>query len=210
VLKGAGQAAGVSGLSLRLHYDPAILTYRSVEAGPVLTRAMIGEDSDSEADPGKVALGFVCTFKSPTSKEFAAVAEDGVILKVQFTVNAAARDGSNSPLSIENYSVLSTQSPPAELPVTIEAGEVTIKASALSGPWLWLLGAAGLLALLLLLWWLMSSLRGQSAAALSPASEPGASFSHKCMSCGSAIQLPVALFGRSVTCDKCGTSQTAG
>ena len=47
---------GVRAVSLRLTFDPAVLAYKGVEAGPALTRAMVGDDSDPEADPGKVAV----------------------------------------------------------------------------------------------------------------------------------------------------------
>lgn len=146
VLKGAKEAKGVRGMSLRLNYDPAILTFKSVEQGPNLTRAIIAEDIDPKADPGKLALGFVCSFKAPTSKELASVDEDGVVLNVVFTVNADGQAGQKSSLVIDNFRVVNTATPPWELLATSENGEFSVVGPAF--PWMWILIGLGVVLLL--------------------------------------------------------------
>src|SRR5262245_48319264 len=81
-IKGVKDNKGLSCLSFRLSYDPALLKYQSVEKGAVLPGATFGGRVDEEADPGLLGLGFACGSKAASGgeKEMASVETDGVVL----------------------------------------------------------------------------------------------------------------------------------
>lgn len=224
-LKGVKDAKGVRGASMRLSFDPAVLEFKTVDRGPALAQSMLGKDSDQAADPGKVGIGFVCTFKSPTSKEFSAVEDDGVVLNVVFTVKPDAAVGTKSPLKADNFRVIDTGTPAFELNAAAEAGEVEVRRAGLPFPWWWILvGVGALLLLLILLRLLFGGRRRRRDEEEEPRRRPAppptsavprftpegaTTFAHTCVRCGGVIQLPRAMAGHQFQCGSCGTTQTA-
>jgi Cohesin domain len=208
-LKGVKEAKGVRGMSIRLNYDPAILTFKAVNEGPLLTRAIVRKDIDEKADPGKLAFGFLCDTKTPASKEFTSVQEDGVVLTVSFLVNDKATIGQKSALVLDNYRVIDTAEPPFELPVSTEEGAFIVTGPAF--PWIWILIGSGILVFVVLLIALLAGRKKQQPAAALPsfAPDPAATFAHTCIQCGGVIQLPRAMAGQAFQCSACGKTQTA-
>jgi hypothetical protein len=217
-LKGVKDVKGVSCMSIRLSYDPALLTFKALDKGPALPNALYDKSIDETADPGKIGLGFVCGSKSPGGKDMASVEEDGVVLNVKFVVNEKATIDQKSPLKLDNYRALDSAEPPFELSVRTEDGEFAVGGPAL--PWMWILIGAGIAAFLLLV--VIVLMRGKEKAKpdLAHAAPPGATvpprftpegttFAHTCTNCGGVIQLPSAMRGQNFQCGACGTTQVA-
>ncbi len=218
-LRGVKQAKGVRGMTIRLTYDPAILSFKRLEPGPALPgRTMTQKSVDEAADPGKLGLSFLCDTRTPTSKEFGSVEDDGVVLNVVFVVKDDAQVDQKSPLVLDNYRVIDTRTPPFELLVSPENGEVAVAAAGLSR-WWWLIiaGAAVVfLALLALLFRRRPQPTETPAAAAMPSagelprfSPESPTFSYTCVKCGGVLQLPRAMAGKSFQCGACGTAQVA-
>jgi predicted RNA-binding Zn-ribbon protein involved in translation (DUF1610 family) len=223
-VKDIKDAKGLGGMSLRLSYDPQVLTFKSIDKGPALPNAMIEKSVDEKAEPGKVGLVFACSSKAPGSTEMASVQEDGVVLKVMFVVNENAPADHKSPLKLDNIRAGNGADPPEELLVVAEDGEFTVHRPGL--PLLWILIGVGAALLLLLV--VLVARRGRKerpeaamAAMPGPAVAPGTSapprfhpegttFAHTCPKCGGVIQLPKAMMGHSFQCGACGTTQIAG
>ena len=208
-------------MSFRLNYDPALLTFKSLDKGPALPNAMLDKSLDEKADPGKLGLGFACSSKAPGSKEMASIEQDGVVLTLVFVVNDKAAAGKKCALTLDNYRALDSADPPFELPVQPVAGEFTVTGPGL--PWLWILIGAGGVLLLILLLALTRGKKKEPAPALAgvapwqspsapvPSYQPvGGTFAHTCVKCHGVIQLPVAMFGQAFQCGACGTKQLAG
>lgn len=223
-VKGIKDAKSISCMSIRLSYDPALLTVKLLEKGTVLPNAIFDKDVDEKA--GVVALGFACGSKTPGEKEMASVEQDGVVLKVVFTVNDKAESGKKSSLKLDNYRVLDNGELPSEMEVRVEEGEFVVSGTGLPDlPWLWIaLGAIAFLLLLIIL--LLVGRRkkeeprpvyGVPPVAAPPAAplprftpEGATTIAHTCSRCGGVIQLPTAMTGQSFQCGACGATQVAG
>lgn len=220
LVKGAKDAKGVSCMSLRLNYDPALLTFKSLDKGPALPNAIFDKSIDDKADPGKIGLGFACGSKTTGGKEMAAVDSDGVVLKVIFTVNDKAEKGKKAPLKIDNIRALDTDDEaPSELSVTSEDGEFLVIGGPFALPSWWIYVAIGIGVLLLLLIVILAT-RGRKKeepagprkdgagdAALPRFTPQASTFKHKCTQCGGVIPMPVAMVGQSFQCGACGATQ---
>ncbi len=102
-------------MTMRVNFDPKILTFKSIDKGPALPNAMI-DKNESEADPGIVAIGFLCGSKAD-GKSLASVEDDGVVLKLVFVVSDKATTGQKSSLKVDNYRAVDSSDPPFEVEV---------------------------------------------------------------------------------------------
>jgi hypothetical protein len=228
-VKGAKDLSDVkrlSGAELRLNYDPALLTLRKkepVEKGKVLPKAMVSHSVDEKADPGKLGIVFMCDRKSVDSKELASVEQDGELLVVTFVVNDGVTVGKKGPLKLDQIRAVDSDEPPYDISVDPEEGQFTVTGPAAAFPWLWILIGAGVVLLLILLVVLAKrggqkdkpvaavTAQGTVQGTVPPRFSPQATtFTHTCVKCGGAIQLPSAMIGQSFQCGACGTTQIAG
>lgn len=223
-VKGAKDLTGVkrlSGLRMRLDYDSALLTLRKkdpVEKGKALPDAFVIHSVDEKADPGKLGIVVMCKFKTD-SKELASVEQDGELLVVVFMVNDGAAVGKKSPLTLHNIRANDSDEPPYEIGASAEDGEFTVTGPAAAFPWLWIAIGAGVVLLLILLV-LLANRGGRKEQPVAVAAAQGnvpprfhpqaTTFTHTCVKCSGAIQLPTAMIGQSIQCGACGTTQIAG
>jgi Cohesin domain len=142
-LKGA---ADLGALELALRYDPAVLEFKAVEAGPLLKGVPVLESK--AAEPGRLVL----VLASLNSAE-----GDGGVIKVHFLVRGQV--GQKSPLTVEDARAWEGKTN-LEMLVTPEPGEFTVVSAPL--PWLWILLAAGGVLLLLVLVIVASRRRGRA------------------------------------------------
>jgi hypothetical protein len=124
LVKGVKAVKGLGAMSIRLTYDPQVLTYKSLEKGPILPNAIFDASIDEKADPGKIGLGFACGRKSKDSEELTSVEKDGAVLKIIFLVNAKAKIGKKSPLKLDNVRALDSEG--KELPIKLIDGSIEI------------------------------------------------------------------------------------
>jgi predicted RNA-binding Zn-ribbon protein involved in translation (DUF1610 family) len=224
-VKGVKDTKGIAGMTLRVRYDPALLTFKELERGKVLPSAVLDKSVDEKADPGVLGLGFACGSKTPGSQDMASVEEDGVVLVLVFAVNDKAAIGQKCPLKLDNFRAVDNAEPPFELSVVGEDGEFTVVGPGFPIPWLWILIGVGVLILLLLILSLarrrggkgqpgtyvfppaMSASPNGAAAAYVPSQE--ATFLQKCGKCGGMVQLPRGMSGRAFRCGACGANQVA-
>jgi len=222
--KGVKDYKGVSCMSIRLNYDPAMLTFKSLDKGAALPNALFDKSIDEKADPGKIGLGFVCGSKTPDSKDMASVGDDGVVLNLTFVVSDKAKSGQKSPLKLDNYRILDSQEPPMELPVQTTDGEFTVQSAGFPDIPLWwiIIGAAAFFLLLLLI--ILATRRRRepqpppyypqqgiptATPTVVPTFQPvNATFTHRCTKCGGTFELPRSVLGHPFKCGACGTTQT--
>jgi hypothetical protein len=222
-LKGVKNVKGIPCMSIRLSYDPQVLTFKSLDKGPVLPNALFDKSIDEKADPGMLGLGFACGSKTPGGQEMAEVDSDGVVLKVIFTINEKAEVGKKTVLKLDNYRVLDNQDPPFVVAVRTDDGEITFTSAGGPGlgiPTLWIYIGIGI-ALFLILLLLLFAGRRRAPAQTAPAgatagttvpprfTPEATTFAHKCVKCGGTINLPAAMAGQSFQCGACETTQIA-
>ena len=228
LIKGVKDVKSISGMSIRLKFDPEVLTFKDIKDGAVLpANSLTAKSIDEKEHPGKVGLSFTCGSKSPGSKEMGAVEQDGAVLRVIFTVNEKAASGKKSVLKLDNYRAMNNDVDAIEVPVESEDGEFIVTGGAgLPFNWIWIAIGAGVALLLLIIIIMLASRGGDrrphgypmpqhypppqhaGGAAAPPRFHPeGANFTHRCTNCGGMIQLPRAMMGQTFQCGACGTTQ---
>ena len=127
IIKGVKDVKGVSGMSIRLTFDPEVLTFKDVKDGPVLpAQSLTSKSADEKVHPGKIGLAFICGRKSPDKKDSAAVEQDGTVLRLIFFVNEKAMSGKESLLKLDNCRVLDNGQESLEISATLEDGVFTV------------------------------------------------------------------------------------
>lgn len=124
-------AAGIGAAQADLVYDPAVLEFRAVEPGPLLT----GLVDSNVVQPGRLRMAMATN---------QAVTGDGELFIATFKVLGGAR----SPLTLENGRAWALADG-ADVAVALEPGQLTVSTAGLSAVVLW--AGAGAVAIVLLL-----------------------------------------------------------